>query len=114
MKGSENGVVGNKSANLPSLVGSVAQRALAYKDLPWTVGLALLSAVGCAGKRLLSSKQTNFLVFCSNFNLVFFCSSIAFDCNLIVTRLDYSQGCLELKKKEQSKAANWGLIEAID
>ncbi|KAI5653427.1 hypothetical protein M9H77_30614 [Catharanthus roseus] len=30
------------------------------------------------------------------------------------TRLDYSQGCLELKKEEQSRTANWGLIGAID
>ncbi|KAI5675900.1 hypothetical protein M9H77_06850 [Catharanthus roseus] len=27
---------------------------------------------------------------------------------------DYSQGCLELKKEEQPRAANWGLIGAID
>ncbi|KAI5680901.1 hypothetical protein M9H77_02128 [Catharanthus roseus] len=37
-----------------------------------------------------------------------------FVCNLIVVRLDYSQGCLELKKKEQSRATNWGLFGAID
>ncbi|KAI5672246.1 hypothetical protein M9H77_12610 [Catharanthus roseus] len=35
-------------------------------------------------------------------------SPIAFGCNLIVARLDYSQGCLELKKEEQSRATNWG------
>ncbi|KAI5675975.1 hypothetical protein M9H77_06925 [Catharanthus roseus] len=27
---------------------------------------------------------------------------------------DYSQGCLELKKEEQSRETNWGLIWAID
>ncbi|KAI5669028.1 hypothetical protein M9H77_18881 [Catharanthus roseus] len=39
---------------------------------------------------------------------------IAFVCNLIVTRLDYLQGCLEFKKEEQSRATNRGLIGAID
>ncbi|KAI5664529.1 hypothetical protein M9H77_23852 [Catharanthus roseus] len=29
-------------------------------------------------------------------------------------RRHYSQGCLELKKEEQSKATDWGLIGAID
>ncbi|KAI5668385.1 hypothetical protein M9H77_18238 [Catharanthus roseus] len=28
--------------------------------------------------------------------------------------VDYSQGCLELKKEEQSRATNWGLIGSID
>ncbi|KAI5681741.1 hypothetical protein M9H77_02969 [Catharanthus roseus] len=28
---------------------------------------------------------------------------LPFVCNLIVARLDYSQGCLELKKEEQSR-----------
>ncbi|KAI5658122.1 hypothetical protein M9H77_26915 [Catharanthus roseus] len=27
--------------------------------------------------------------------------------------VDYSHGCLELKKEEQSRATNWGLIGAI-
>ncbi|KAI5652445.1 hypothetical protein M9H77_29632 [Catharanthus roseus] len=42
------------------------------------------------------------------------CLPIMFVCNLIVVRLHYSQGCLELKKEEQSRATNWGLIGAID
>ncbi|KAI5650141.1 hypothetical protein M9H77_36146 [Catharanthus roseus] len=42
------------------------------------------------------------------------CLPSAFVCNLIVARLDYLQGCLELKKEEQSRATNWGLIGAID
>ncbi|KAI5652775.1 hypothetical protein M9H77_29962 [Catharanthus roseus] len=29
-------------------------------------------------------------------------------------RRHYSQGCLELKKEEQSRATNWGLITLID
>ncbi|KAI5669018.1 hypothetical protein M9H77_18871 [Catharanthus roseus] len=39
---------------------------------------------------------------------------IVFVCNLIVTRLNYLQGCLELKKEEQSRATNWRLVGAID
>ncbi|KAI5653306.1 hypothetical protein M9H77_30493 [Catharanthus roseus] len=31
-----------------------------------------------------------------------------------VLSLDYSQGCLELKKEKQSWASNWGLVKAID
>ncbi|KAI5675834.1 hypothetical protein M9H77_06784 [Catharanthus roseus] len=34
-------------------------------------------------------------------------SPIAFVCNVIVARLDYSQGSLELKRKEQFMATNW-------
>ncbi|KAI5681093.1 hypothetical protein M9H77_02320 [Catharanthus roseus] len=42
------------------------------------------------------------------------CLTIVFICNLIVTRLDYLQDYLELKKQEQSRATNWGLFGAID
>ncbi|KAI5649901.1 hypothetical protein M9H77_35906 [Catharanthus roseus] len=42
------------------------------------------------------------------------CLPIAFVCNLTVARLDYLQGYLELKKEEQSRATNWGLIGEID
>ncbi|KAI5677978.1 hypothetical protein M9H77_08928 [Catharanthus roseus] len=31
-----------------------------------------------------------------------------------MVRLDYSQGCLKLKKEEQCRATNWGLIRVID
>ncbi|KAI5650195.1 hypothetical protein M9H77_36200 [Catharanthus roseus] len=147
--------------DLPSPVGSVAQRALANRDLPRTVGLALPLALGCASKRWLSRKALNslepsgklpnfldsriediisrfrsstwILIASFNFNpklsfpflvIEFFvllqfyyneyCLQIEFVCNLIIVRLDYSQGCLELKKEEQSRATNWGLIKAID
>ncbi|KAI5649970.1 hypothetical protein M9H77_35975 [Catharanthus roseus] len=39
---------------------------------------------------------------------------IAFVCNFLVMRLDYWQSCLELKKEEESRVTNWGLIGAID
>ncbi|KAI5667919.1 hypothetical protein M9H77_17772 [Catharanthus roseus] len=36
------------------------------------------------------------------------------DFDLGLARLDYSQGCFELKREEQSRATNWGLIGVID
>ncbi|KAI5681027.1 hypothetical protein M9H77_02254 [Catharanthus roseus] len=86
--------------NIPSMAGAEDGRTSVTRDLPQTVGLTLLSAIGSAGKGSSNAFQTR-------------CLPIAFVCNLIVAGLDYSQGCLELKKEEQSRATNWGLIGAI-
>ncbi|KAI5664136.1 hypothetical protein M9H77_23459 [Catharanthus roseus] len=86
--------------NLPSTVGAEDGRTSVTRDLLQKVGLTLPSAVGSASKGGSNPFQT-----C--------CLPIAFVCNLIFSRLDYLQGCLELKREEESRVTNSGLIRQL-
>ncbi|KAI5667851.1 hypothetical protein M9H77_17704 [Catharanthus roseus] len=108
----ENRAVGNKSANL---LCSVSQKVLANKDLSQTVGLALLSAVGFLASRIedLISRFQSSTWRLERRPLKTFGISVA--ASIFNPKLSFLfLGCLELKKEEQSRATNWGLIRAID
>ncbi|KAI5681742.1 hypothetical protein M9H77_02970 [Catharanthus roseus] len=99
---------------------SMAQMALANKDLPQTAGLALPLAVHFLDSRmedLISRfRSSTWRLERQDWKMfrISIAASILILSFLFLFLLDYSQGCLELKKEEQSRATNWGLIEAID
>ncbi|KAI5680999.1 hypothetical protein M9H77_02226 [Catharanthus roseus] len=71
------------------------------------------SCFGLGGTLILDYEVLGLILdFHACFNLS--CLPITFVCNLIVARLEYSQGYLELKKEEQPRVTNWGFIRAID
>ncbi|KAI5681820.1 hypothetical protein M9H77_03048 [Catharanthus roseus] len=93
-----------KKTDLPSLVGVEVSRALA-RQRPTADSRPRPTVRGRISARFifLDSRIEDFD---SRFRSSTCCLPIAFVYNLIIARLDYSQGCSELEKEEQSRASN--------
>ncbi|KAI5652811.1 hypothetical protein M9H77_29998 [Catharanthus roseus] len=92
-----------KQPHLPSPVGAEDGQEVVTRDLLWTVGLTLPSTVRFSFVQDLLSWIQELKALIQDFIL-----------RLGDSRDDLRRRCLELKKEEQSRATDWGLIGAID